>query len=393
MSDGFLLICKHNTQLHLLSMRIGFDAKRAVQNMTGLGNYSRYVLGALLTYFPENEYLLFAPKKRTNNRLDAIIANKPNVKIVTPKRKSFSSLWRVFGIWRTINNHKVDIFHGLSSELPLTICKTNGKSIVTVHDLIFRTMPHCYKFFDRKIYDYKFRRACQNADIVVAVSQCTKRDIVRFYHIPEEKIQVIYQGCDEAFSSEINDEQIAEVRKEYQLPEKYVLCVGSIEERKNAQLAVEALPHLSADIHLVLVGKQTPYCNRILAQAQKDEVANRVHLLSGVPFAHLMPIYKAALVFVYPSRYEGFGIPIVEALNVGVPVIAATGSCLEEAGGGGSIYVSPDDAKALADAIMQTHNPATRSAMIEQGKQHAAQFTKEQMAKQTMDCYLQLVKQ
>lgn len=373
-------------------MRIGFDAKRAVQNMTGLGNYSRYVIDALLTYFPENEYILFAPKKRTNSQLDNIIANKPNVKIVTPKNKFFSSLWRVFGIWRNINNHCIDVFHGLSSELPLTISKTNGKSIVTVHDLIFRTMPQCYKFFDRKIYNYKFRKACQNADIIVAVSQCTKRDIIRFYNIPEEKIQVIYQGCDDAFSAEISNEQIAEVQKKYQLPEKYVLCVGSIEERKNAQLAVESLTNLPTDIHLVLVGKQTPYCNRILAQAEKDGVANRVHLLTNVPFAHLMPIYKAAQVFVYPSRYEGFGIPIVEALNVGVPVVAATGSCLEEAGGIGSIYVSPNDAKALASAVLKTQDPVTHSAMIIQGKQHAAQFSKEQMAKQTMNCYLELVR-
>ena len=372
-------------------MKSGYDGKRAVQNHTGLGNYSRYVIEALNDHYPQQEYLLYAPKRRENPRLDALLQDgNGRISLHFPKGwwRRLSALWRIYGMRKQVEKDGVALFHGLSNELPLNIQQFKGvKSIVTIHDLIFLRLPHCYKTIDRLIYNYKFRRACQYADRIIAVSECTKRDITLFYGIAEEKIEVIYQGCDPAFSQQVDDEKKAEVSKRYHLPEKFILSVGTIEERKNTLLAVEALEKLPEEYHLVLVGKETPYAQKIKEYIKQAQLEKRVHLLQGVPFADLPAIYQCATTFVYPSVYEGFGIPILEALNSRLPVVAATGSCLEEAGGPHSLYVPPTNASLMAEAIKETLQPSKRERMVEEGNKWAARFTKEQMARQTMKCY------
>lgn len=374
-------------------MKIGFDGKRAVQNFTGLGNYSRYVLEALQTYYPNEELILYAPKFVDNKRLTPIL-DKGNVKLCLPRTdgwKKLRSIWRIWGITSDLKQDNIDIFHGLSNELPLNIHQERKvKSVVTIHDLIFRRLPQCYPPIDRLIYDYKFRKACQHADRIIAVSECTKRDIIKDYGISSEKIEVIYQGCDPVFSIPVTKEKKEEVKERYRLPENYLLFVGSIEERKNALLAVKALENLPADLHLVLVGKKTPYVE-LLTKSLNEQTTGRVHFLHGVPFADLPCIYQMAQIFVYPSRYEGFGIPILEALNSHLPVVAATGSCLEEAGGPDSLYVHPDDIAGMTEAIRKALQPEIRQNMIAKGKEWAAQFTQEQMAHQTMACYKRML--
>ena len=184
-------------------MRIGFDAKRAAQNRTGLGNYSRFVIRGLMESFPDNQYVAYIPNERRMQYFDEI-PSRDKIKVCLPVAKVWRrlrSLWRVFGITDDIRKDGIDIFHGLSNELPLNIRKAGCKSVVTIHDLIFLHYPKYYHFIDRKIYNYKFRRACANADRVIAVSDFTKKEIVRYYGIGESKIDVVYQGCDPVFAS------------------------------------------------------------------------------------------------------------------------------------------------------------------------------------------------
>ena len=329
-------------------MRIGFDGKRAVQNFTGLGNYSRYIVDILCQFYPENEYVLYAPKKRENKRLDKLTKQYQQLQLSYPTTSSWkklSSLWRVWGVTQQLEKEKIDIFHGLSNELPLNIHQSEVKSIVTIHDLIFLRYPQYYHSIDRKIYTYKFRKACENADKIIAISECTKRDIIEYFRIPADKIEVVYQGCDPSFIHPVAAEKKREIRAKYQLPDHYILNVGSIEERKNALSAVQALTMLPEQIHLVIVGRHTEYTDKIERFIKENKLEERVHIISNVPFDDLPAFYQLAEIFVYPSRFEGFGIPIIEALYSGIPVVAATGSCLEEAGGPDSIYVHPDDIK------------------------------------------------
>ncbi len=376
-------------------MKIGFDGKRAVQNFTGLGNYSRYVIEALCANSGENKYMLYTPKPRKNERLEPLLNRfKACLSLHYPQKpiwKRLKSLWRVWGLSGELKNDGVELFHGLSNELPLNIKKAGIPSIVTIHDLIFLRLPYCYRFIDRLIYNYKFRKACENADHIIAVSECTKRDIVHFYGIAAEKISVIYQGCSTIFSETADEAKKQEVKELYNLPQEYILSVGSIEKRKNTMLAVKALGHLPADTHLVLIGKWTPYVEELKAVAAETGVQNRLHIIHKASSSDLPAIYQNAKVFVYPSVYEGFGIPILEALHSKVPVVAAKGSCLEEAGGKHSLYVEKDDHLGLAHAIKQATEPETRATMIAEGYKWAQRFTMQQMAQETIECYKMVV--
>ena len=378
-------------------MRIGFDGKRAVQNFTGLGNYSRYIADILCQFYPENEYVLYAPKKRENNRLNKLTEQHQQLlQLAYPSTsfwKKFSSLWRIWGVTRQLEKERIDIFHGLSNELPLNIHKSQIRSVVTIHDLIFLRYPQYYQPIDRKIYTYKFRKACENADKIIAISECTKRDIIKYFGIPSDKIEVVYQGCDLSFTRPVTEEKKREVRTKYQLPDHYILNVGSIEERKNALSAVEALVMLPEHIHLVIVGRRTEYTDRIERFIKENNLQERVHIISNVPFDDLPAFYQLAEIFVYPSRFEGFGIPIIEALYSNIPVVAATGSCLEEAGGPDSIYVHPDDIKGMADAFKQIYSdPVKKKNMIEKGLKFARHFSEEKQAEEILNIYKKLMK-
>jgi glycosyltransferase involved in cell wall biosynthesis len=374
-------------------MKIGFDAKRAVCNNTGLGNYSRYVIEILSKYFPYDGYVLFAPERKENSRLKTILS-RINISFVFPHgiSRRFSSLWRISGIKKDIWKSNVVIYHGLSNELPIGIKRTGVKSVVTIHDLIFLRYPEYYKPIDRAIYRFKFGLACRNADKIIAVSECTKRDIVSFFGISAEKIRVVYQGCHPAYGADVPEERKRAVVEKYGLPPRFLLNVGSIESRKNLLLAVKALKNVPDDIHLVAVGKSTSYQREVEMYAEKSGLSPRLHLLNDVTFEDLPVIYRLASVFVYPSFFEGFGIPVIEALSSGVPVIAATGSCLEEAGGPGSIYVNPNDDTELSKRIIEILNDAELSkTMVETGMEYVKRFSEETIASEIMKVYDSLI--
>ena len=383
-------------------MNIGFDAKRAAQNRTGLGNYSRFVIRILSEKFAGNQYHLYTPKPHRMPYLQEIPTLK-HLFLHFPPQGIWSrirSLWRVWGITKDIQKDGIQIFHGLSNELPLNIgtpeqrkMKAGGKGckyIVTIHDLIFIHTPQYYHWIDRQIYNFKFRRACRCADRVIAVSEYTKKEIMHYYHTPESKIDVVYQGCDPVFSQEIEEGKLQEVKARYQLPDKFVLYVGSIEERKNLMLVAKAMAELNrrAAIHVVAVGRRTAYVDQIQDFLKAQGIDHLFHFYHQVPYADLPSFYKWASAFAYPSRIEGFGIPLLEAISSGVPAIGCTGSCLEEAGGPNSIYVNPDDAKGMADAILRTcTDEPLRQHMISEGKKYALNFSDEKLSHDLMKVY------
>lgn len=383
-------------------MNIGFDAKRAAQNRTGLGNYSRFVIRILSEKFTGNQYHLYTPKPHRMPYLQEIPTLK-HLFLHFPPQGIWSrlrSLWRVWGITKDIQKDGIHIFHGLSNELPLNIgtpeqrkMKAGGKGckyIVTVHDLIFIHTPQYYHWIDRQIYNFKFRRACLCADRVIAVSEYTKQEIMHYYHTPESKIDVVYQGCDPVFSQKIEEGKLQEVKARYQLPDKFVLYVGSIEERKNLMLVAKAMAKLNrrAAIHVVAVGRRTAYVDKIQDFLKAQGIEHLFHFYHQVPYADLPSFYKWASTFAYPSRIEGFGIPLLEAISSGVPAIGCTGSCLEEAGGPNSIYVNPNDAQGMADAILRTcTDEDLRQHMISEGKKYALNFSDEKLSHDLMRVY------
>ena len=373
-------------------MRIGFDAKRAFLNNTGLGNYSRDTIRVLSNYFPDNKYFLYTPKAKENSRLSFLNSNS-NTFVRTPKsllNRALKSYWRSKSIVKDLFTNKIDIYHGLSHELPLGIEKTSIKSVVTIHDLIFIRYPHLFSTIDRKIYFKKFKSACERADKIIAISQQTKQDIIDFLEIPESKITVVYQGCNNIFQKPIAESKKEETLKKHNIPTKYLLNVGSIEERKNLLSLLQALKELPNQ-KLVVIGNGKSYKIKCLRYITKHNLSDRVMFLSNLTLEEMAVIYQSAQIMLYPSIFEGFGIPILESLFSKTPVITSKGGCFSETGGKHSKYINPLSIKEMKEAILEIQNSTElQNSMSENGFEFAQKFTDDKIANNLMEVYRNL---
>jgi glycosyltransferase involved in cell wall biosynthesis len=371
-------------------MKIGFEAKRIFHNRTGLGNYSRDLINGLSKYFPENTYFLYNPKI---SKTPLFASNNSSVFEKFPKKqvhKKLTNFWRQKGIISDLLQDEIVIFHGLSGELPVGLKSTNIKSIVTIHDLIFLRYPHLYSFFDRKIHYLKFKKAAMNADKIIAISEQTKKDIVSYLKVDPNKIVVVYQGCQEVFKNNFTIEEKNEVVKRYTLPERYILNVGTIEERKNALTIVKAIQNI--DTTLVIVGKETKYTSQIKNYIKENNIAHKVLFLKGLSSKELAITYQLATVFVYPSIFEGFGIPIIEALYSKVPVITNKFGVFPEAGGPDSLYVDPAKPDQLSAQInILLNNPDLRASISAKGFEFVQKFNDKLISREIMTIYEKLI--
>lgn len=368
-------------------MTLGFDAKRAFQNRTGLGNYSRMVITALATHYPELQIVLFTPRRE--GAYQDYFNQFSQVRIITPKGvwRFMPSLWRTIAVGHACRREGVDVYHGLSHELPLFM-PAGIRQVVTMHDLIAWRYPRQFPAIDRMVYHLKFRHACRHADHVVAVSRQTQRDLVNMLHVPESKIQVIYQSCDPIFLHPVTADQCMEVRRRYQLPQRYVVCVGTIEQRKNQLAAVRAMKHLPSDIHLVIVGRRTPYYDTVAHEVDKLALQQRVHFLHEAAFTDFPALYTAAEASVYLSFFEGFGIPVLESLCCQTPVVAANTSSLPEVGGDAACYADPEKPEQIAEQILNIVNDENiRENMRKAATEQYRKFLPEQIIKDLCTMY------
>ncbi len=370
-------------------MRIGYDAKRFFHNSTGLGNYSRSLIKVLSDSFSEISFVLFNPKKTAKYNLQNYATNVEEIVPNNYWSKIFRPLWRLFFVSKTIKKNKLDIFHGLSGEIPIGLPK-NIKKVVTIHDLIFLRYPDLYTFFDRKIHFWKFKYAANNSDLVIAISEQTKRDIISFLGISEDKIKVIYQGCNSVYKKTFTETQINATIAKYKLPKKYILNVGTIEKRKNLLIVLEAIQN--SDKHVVVIGKKTAYFEEVKNYIDSNNLNNQVHFLKNLTLDEMAIVYQKASLFVYPSIFEGFGIPIIEALYSKTPVITSKGSCFAEAGGADSVYINPENANDLRVAIDSVwDNPIKIEEMKQKGFEFVQKFNDTVIAENWMKVYKSII--
>lgn len=365
-------------------LRIGLDAKRAFTNGTGLGNYARFVINGLLNNFAEHTYYLFTPTVHEQYATFYKAHSNAKVEIVTPQsafHKQFPGVWRSFYLPTLCNKLSLDVFHGLSNELPFGIGAFKGHKLVTIHDVIFKRYPQYYNPIDRLIYQYKFRYAAQNADTVLATSHQTSADIETY--LMHANNVVTYQNCLPIFETKPTTAQIERVQTQYQLPAQFVLSVGTFEPRKRQLELVNTFHKANLpNTHLVLVGKRTNYLAGIEAYIKQFQLGNRIQVLTQVDTADLPSLYHAARAFAYVSEFEGFGIPIVEAMRCGVPIIAAPTSSLVEVGGDAIAYADPTDAQAFStvlQAALQNPEPDYTKQL--------AYFETTALMQQLMNCY------
>ena len=359
-------------------LTIGFDAKRYFLNYTGLGNYSRDLIRILEKHYPENNYIKYTPKlgdNLTSNQLADKKIQLPTSKI----SKMLPMVWRNWNIISDLKRDKVEIYHGLSGEIPIGLKKAGIKSVVTIHDLIFLRYPELYRGVDRWIYDKKAKYAVENADRIIAISEQTKQDLISFYQVPADKITVIYQVSHPAFKAEKSEEEKDRIRLKYYLPKDFVLNVGSIEPRKN-------------DIPLVIIGKETAYTQTIKEYISLKNMEKQVIFMKGLSMEELATIYSMAKIFIYPSKFEGFGIPIIEALYSGTPVITTNSGVFPEAAGPFSNYIDPENIEELRTSIkLILSDSELANNMTIKGREYAQRFNDEIIAQQIMSLYKQLV--
>ena len=385
-------------------MRIGFDAKRAYHNSTGLGHYSRTLIRSLAGTFSEHEYYLLNPKPSSLFNFDDV----QNVHEILPENslhRIFPSAWRSKWVTGDLKKLNIHLYHGLSHEVPLGIRETNIPSVVTMHDLIHERYPRQYKKIDVNIYRKKFRYACEHADLVIAISKQTKKDLVEFYQVRENKIRVCYQSCNPMFSKQVSVTEKERVKNKYNLPGKFFLYVGSVIERKNLLNICKAIFLLKNDLQvpLVVIGNGSGYMQLVKDYIKEQGLSDQIIFLSENTLtrdleefktaADFPAIYQQAVAMIYPSFFEGFGIPVLEALFSHLPVITSNVSCLPEAGGDAAWYVNPHDAVEIAEAMRRIYYDESLVAdMIEKGWQHAQNFTPEKCAASVMEVYYELVK-
>ena len=384
-------------------MIIGYDAKRIVRNGTGLGSYGRTLVNDLARH-DDLDMHLYAPDEG-RDELRTQVSPGANWHFARSAsglyRRLPSGLWRTFGIVGDLKRDGIQLYHGLSGELPVGIRRSGIKSVVTIHDLIFLRHPEYYHWADTKIYAWKFRQAIREADHIIAISECTRRDIIELGQVDPARISLIYQSCAPRFKNEelrikAGEETSAAANSSlfilHSSFKRYILSVGSIEERKNILLAVKALHWLPEDVGLVIAGRYTKYTDVVRRYTEESGLAPRVQILHGITDEELPALYAGAEAFVYPSRYEGFGIPIIEAISSGLPVVACTGSCLEEAGGPDSLYVGPDDAEAMAAALRQVLRGADgREERIRRSREYIRRFEGRDVAGQVIELYRSLL--
>ncbi|MBW7937236.1 MAG: glycosyltransferase family 4 protein, partial [Flavobacteriales bacterium] len=282
----------------------------------------------------------------------------------------------------------LDIFHGLSQELPFCIKKSEAKKIVTIHDLIAFHPDYAHEWFNTFFYKRKIKHAINNASVIIAISQQTADDLKQNFHIDEKKLHIIYQPVDSSFFKRVDDETKRKISEKYNLPARYILQPGNLQYRKNHLLVINALKEYpNQDLHYVIVGKPEKYLKTLQATVNTHQLQNRIHFLFEVPTTDLPALYQMSQCVIYPSLIEGYGLPIVEAMASYVPIITSKGGCFEEAGGKAAWYINPQNSEELVSAL---HLVLSKNEEVERRLQEGLQKASLIKAPQMADTYMQV---
>ena len=360
-------------------MRIAIDANPMFLNRSGIGNYTYYLVRQLVRIDQEDEYYLYNTATK-DQELDGLKLGGNARVICFP---------RVFSAWRA-KRDQIDVYHGTSYQL---WAEGRAGSVVTIHDLALVRFPQFSKrFLGERWSIHKTRRILQRATKIIAVSQSTANDLTNFYQIPADKITVIYNGVGEDFYPCCEPGMIRSIRDRYDIhTDDYVLFTGGCEPRKNLERLLEAFLILHRKVYplsLVVVGGMGRRSHEIHQRIARLGLERNVVLPGHVPNPDLRLLYSGARLFVYPTLYEGFGMPVLEAMACGVPVITSNASSIPEVAGDAAFLIDPYDVQTLAEAmgsVLEDQN--LHESLRTRGLERVKAFSWESTAHQTLEVY------
>jgi len=331
-------------------VRIGFDAKRFFENKSGLGSFSRNLIKSLITDHPQHEYFLYTPKQPSKEVIQKYL-DISNVKIRYPKNEN-GNFWRTRGILKDLARDEIDIYHGLSNEIPFGIHKIRIKTVVTIHDLIFKEFKEDHGVMDRMIYDWKSKYACHHADKIVTISKSSQQKIMDYYGIPASEVTVVYQDIDSIFEERTTQDQQEQVLQDLNVPTEFALFVGNDSRRKNLITVIRSLTHLKEERSLVLVLNKRELNKKIKDIIRQYNLYNRITILVDISINSLKVLYTQAKCLVYPSLLEGWGLPVEEALACNTLVIVPNAYPFTEHHSDGKVLLSDtEDPVEMAERI------------------------------------------
>ncbi len=358
--------------------RFGFDPKTGLPNRVGSSEFCYQLLSSLSRLDKKNNYFIYLPVNPASDMPKE--TDKWHYIVFTSKK-----LWTLIGLSRKLskNENKLDVFFSPTHYLPVI---TNSKSVISIMDVSYLHFPKLFKKKD--LYQLKFwgKYSIKKAKKIITISQSSKSDIIKSYDIPADKIAVVYPGIERVSSIQYSVLSMDELRNKFGIKNKYILFVGTLQPRKNLERLIEAFAKLKReDLDLVIVGKKGWMFEDILNAPKKFGVTDSVHFLHNVTDEDLPSFYRFAEIFVLPSLYEGFGLPVLEAMKYGCPVITSDISSLPEAGGDAALYVDPkdtDDIVLKMRKLLEDEN--LRKDLITKGTKQVEKFSWEKSASETL---------
>ena len=376
-------------------MRITFDVSPAVHRHAGLGRYARELLTAMAAQDEVNEYAAFSHAPTADCPPDLLPDRVPlrTVPLSAKPWRMSVLLASLMGISMDPWLPQGDIFHATEHLLPPL---KKARTVFTLHDLIFQFFPEYHLPLNRAFLIHAMPRFLRRADAIIAVSECTKRDAIHFYKLPADKITVIYEGVNPSLHPVNEEGVLAQARVRWTQGSPFILFVGTIEPRKNLIALVDAVRALRTRGYphrLVIAGRKGWLYQGVFDHVRQTGLESQVDFLDFVAEEDLAALYGACAAFVFPSLYEGFGLPPLEAMACGAPVICSNTSSLPEVVGDAALLVNPRDVDEMAGAIERVLSDAALGEQLRaRGIAQAARFSWEGAARKTLSVYESLFK-
>jgi glycosyltransferase involved in cell wall biosynthesis len=366
-------------------VRIGFNAQIVSPFGAGVATYARDLLKALAEHAVPDEIYAFGSKKHLSD------IDSPTFHLVSGNFFNLQGWTRI--VWEQVvlplksRQYNVDVMVYPDHTAPLI-----GKTcpvVITIHDVAFLAYPETFRFMRRTYKSLALQRSVNQADAIVVVSHATKEECLRFLTVDESKIHVVHNGVDPLFSVVRDQKRLTHVKEKYALPDRFILFVGTLEPRKNVLGLVKAFARLNVPTDfckLVIAGLRGWMYNEIFDEIEAGNLKDRVCFLGYVPRDDLVCLYNMAEIFVYPSFYEGFGFPPLEAMACGVPVITSNVSSMPEIAGDAAVLIDPQNTEMLTKTIQELLNdPSKKNDLRKRGLEQVKKFSWEKTASKIVD--------